>query len=402
MDAVSRKRILFVDDEARILDGLRRMLRPLREAWETHFAESGEEGLKLLEAQPFDVAVSDMRMPQMDGAQFLAHVKRLYPSTIRIVLSGHSELKAAVRAVPVAHQFLSKPCEATVLRETIERACSLNRFLSSPELRRVVGDIDALPTLPRTYSALTTVLADAHATNARIAEVLRKDSAMSAKMLQLVNSSFFSLPRRITDVGQAVALLGVDVVRNLTLSAEVFRTFEQTEARDWVNALQDHALLVAAVARRIAADFKGLDADEVQMAALLHDVGKLILAQAMPRKLFGILEQAEASRRPMHAVELEVLGITHAELGAYLLGIWGLPYSIVEAVAHHHEPGRAGASAFDGVGVVHVANVLAREAASGARSAPDLVYLDGTGMTDRLEAWRAFAHEQASAAQEAQ
>ena len=110
------RRILFVDDDPRILEELRDMLRPQRHDWEMAFAPSGDAALALMQASPFDVIVSDMRMPGMDGAALLARVRQEYPQVVRIVLSSHTELSTALRVVPVAHQFLAKPCDAEMLR----------------------------------------------------------------------------------------------------------------------------------------------------------------------------------------------------------------------------------------------------------------------------------------------
>src|ERR1700690_3600413 len=119
------RRVLFVDDEPQILEGLRHRLHRQRKQWEMLFAESGKAALKILAHEPVDVIITDMRMPQMDGATLLTKVKELYPRVVRIVLSGHAELETALRAVPVAHQFLNKPSEPGVIEGVVERACNL-------------------------------------------------------------------------------------------------------------------------------------------------------------------------------------------------------------------------------------------------------------------------------------
>ena len=144
------KSILFVDDEPMILAGLQRLLRSQRNVWDMSFAASGAEALAVLETKPFDAVVTDMRMPAMDGARLLELVKERYPGTIRIVLSGYFESEAALRAVPVAHQYLAKPCDPKKLHEAIERSCGFASLLPDAALRRVVGTIGELPTLPRT------------------------------------------------------------------------------------------------------------------------------------------------------------------------------------------------------------------------------------------------------------
>ena len=152
------RRILFVDDEQNILQGLKRMLRPMRNEWDMHFANGAEEALKIvpkhkvateeLEDGPVDVIVSDMRMPNLDGAYLLGQIRDRYPATARIILSGHAEQEMAIRSVAAAHQFLAKPCDAETLRETVKRACQLREMMASERLQKITAEIGQLPSVP--------------------------------------------------------------------------------------------------------------------------------------------------------------------------------------------------------------------------------------------------------------
>ena len=201
------KRILFVDDESMILDGIRRMLYAERKRWDMEFALGGEAALQACERSSFDVVITDMRMPGMDGATLLAHIRDRYPATARMILSGHSEAEAATRAVPVAHRFLAKPCNASDLQAAIERVCTLQALLSGNEMRRLIGSIGELPALSRTYTSLAQAVSDPSTPITRIAEIVGQDMAMSAKVLQLVNSAFFGLPQKVTSLHSAVGYL---------------------------------------------------------------------------------------------------------------------------------------------------------------------------------------------------
>ncbi len=141
---MSNRRILFVDDEPLVLQGLQRMLRTMRNEWDMAFAEGGEAGLALLAEAPFDVVVSDMRMPGMNGAQFLREVMRLYPTTVRLVLSGHADKDLVSQCVGVAHQYLNKPCDADTLKSTIQNALFLGNELASNDVKKIIGSIDTL------------------------------------------------------------------------------------------------------------------------------------------------------------------------------------------------------------------------------------------------------------------
>jgi HD-like signal output (HDOD) protein len=390
------KQILFVDDEGQVLDGLRASLRKKRTEWDMSFAESGEAALARLRSRPFDVIVSDMRMPGMDGAELLSKVRAEFPNVIRIILSGHSERESVMRALPVCHQFLAKPCDGPVLRDVIERACGLHRLLESEALRRVVGSTEKLPSLPRVYWALTQAMSNPNVSPKEIAQLVHQDPAMCAKLLQLVNSSYFGLARRVASVEQAIVYLGFELVRNLSITAHIFSAAEAMPAVAGLSfeSLQEHGVLTAAVARKIAPDARS--ADDAFTAGLLHDVGKVILTTAVPDRVAELIALSRKSGQPMHVTELQVLGVTHAEVGAYLLGLWGLPVPIVEAVAYHHDPTSVPHTTLDSLAIVHIADALVAgqfPSVAGAAPAPalDMAYLEALGVAGELPRWSALA-----------
>lgn len=395
------KQILFVDDEPQILEGLQNLLRRHRRKWDMAFALGGEAALKELEGRRFDVIVSDMRMPGLDGATLLGRVQEQYPGTARIVLSGHTELEATMRAVPVAHQFLSKPCDADTLENVVERACNLQALIGDEVVRRIIGKIEKLPSLPHVYAALTKALVDEETTAADVAGILEQDMAICAKLLQLVNSAFFRIARRIASIEDAVVYLGSNMVKNLVLAVEVFRPADEHSKLKGFSfeSLQQHALYTASIAAQIATDKQ--QAEDAFMAGMLHDIGKLILACEFPEYLQQVVATASKDNRPMYVVEQDSKGVTHAEIGAYLLGLWGLPYPIIEAVANHHCPTRVQQRGFDALAAVYVANLLVHESVASASGKGngiydevDLAYLETLGVADRLESWRTIATEQ--------
>ena len=385
------RRILFVDDEPRILDGLRRMLHDERAHWDLRFATSGTAALAELAREPADVVVTDMRMPGMDGAELLARVATVAPDAIRIVLSGQTDDVASTRTVPVAHQFLTKPCQAQVLREVVERACALRELLSSPGLRRLIGTVDTLPSVPAIWHALGRALADPGSSVGQIAEIIEQDAGLSARVLHLVNSAFFGQRRQVTSVAQATSLLGTGLIRSLALAQHVFSTgFGATGAGCTVEGEQAHGLAVARLARVLPDD--AALAETAFAAGLLHDVGKLILATRLPQAFADDLRQSRALQVPLHDIELRRAGVTHAEVGAYLLGLWGLPHPVLEAVAHHHRPGRVVPGDRRVVLAVHVADALVHEREEGpgrAAARLDLEVLSLAGWSRRLDEWRA-------------
>jgi HD-like signal output (HDOD) protein len=369
-----KKHILFVDDEAPILNGLRVRLHRLRDKWEMQFVASGAEAIQALERGHCDVVVTDMRMPGMDGAELLTIVRDRWPDTVRIVLSGYAELQQVVRLVPYAHQYLSKPCEAGQLENLIDRCLRLHELLRLPALRAVVGRVSKLPAMPQIYARLQSLLASDSTSVHDVAELVASDAAIAAKVLQLVNSAFFRLARRVTNVEQAVSHLGFGAIRNLVICAEVFSRWNARDTRSMldIEKLQAHVHLVAAAARSIAAGTPY--ADDAMLAGLLHDIGYWVLANECPEELVDAVATAVALKIPLHEAETRVIGASHAQIGAYLLGIWGLPYPVIEAVAHHHTPASIPQSELDPLGALAIAHAIVPAddtAAFNAALAPD-------------------------------
>jgi len=318
-------RVLFVDDEPRVLEAIERTLFQLDLDWEVSFAEGGSAALAALGKAHFDVVVSDMRMPGMDGAALLGEVCAKYPHMARIVLSGQTDEAAAFRVVKVAHQFLAKPCSSETLQQVIGRTQELRNWLSEERLQAVVGRLDRLPSTPRLFTDLSRALDDELASADTVAAIVRQDPAMSSKVLQIVNSSLFSSGAAVSDVRAAVLRLGMKTIRNLALGIGAFDSVGKmsTQSKTSIDELQKRSLAIAQLSSRIAQGRE--DTDAAFMAGLVSDVGQLILGST-PAGEGPDNSQSDA--------------ITHAEVGAFLLGLWGLPFRIVEAVANHHAPQR--------------------------------------------------------------
>lgn len=332
----SRQRILFVDDEPDVLQGLRDVMRSQARSWEMAFAESGSEALERFEAQPFDVVVADMRMPGMDGAELLSEVRRRHPQTIRIVLSGYAEMESAIRTVPLAHRFVGKPCEPKALKDVLSRACSLQSLLDDAELRGHIGALPALPAAPAIWTKLTAALMDPKTSMGAVGAIVETDPALAARVLHVVNSAFFALPRRLTNIVDAVRVLGIRIVKDLALATEALRLFEKDlpEGFDF-DAEARRAGATGRIARTLAGS--SAEASDAFTGGLLHDLGVLVLATLEPEPFGACLREARDSGWSLALVERETERVSHARVGAYVLALWGLPYGLVEAVAWHHE-----------------------------------------------------------------
>lgn len=387
-----KTKVLFVDDEPNILDGLRRTLRPYRHEWDMWFAASGAEALELLAQESIHVIVSDMRMPQMDGSQLLDEVKRLYPSMVRIILSGQSEQERILRALPATHTFLSKPCDANLLREVINKSRSQVDRLRNSGVKDLVSRIEKLPSVPSVYIELLQELESGDPSIDDVAKIISNDVAMTAKILQLTNSAYFGLATHVSDPHQAAMFLGVDTILALVMSSHVFGSYDSGPHYHDVEALWRHSMACASAARRIALHQK-CAANTVRHAAvagILHDCGKLVFMVGYPDEYAKMKSEHGESLVEMLEAERDVFGAGHAEVGAHLLAIWGLPEEIVRIVTDHHMPIEQTEADFSPLHAVHAANALVHEFAGSARAEEllDQDMLLRWRSDNRLDEWR--------------
>lgn len=399
MEKQRMTRTLFVDDEPNIREGMRRMLRSMRGEWEMEFAESGDAALLAMEVwrkagKPFDVVVSDMRMPGMDGADLLARVKEISPDSVRLILSGHSDTASIMKTVGTAHQYLNKPCDPDLLKRTIKRAFALRLLLRDEHLQELVGQIGSLPSLPIVYQEVIACLQNPNASLPDVGKVISKDPSMTATLLKLVSSAFFGLSKPVSSVERAVSFIGLDTLITLVLAQGIFKEAPPINVAGFsIESLWQHSLQTAGAARIIATQ-EGLPkaaVDDAFLAGMLHDIGKLVLAQCVPEAYSEVIQSTGTSYAS--TVEQRLLLTTHADVGAYLLGLWGLTDSVVEAVAFHECPGKAPTEVFGLPAILHAADRLARfpdqtdPASEQLRLDP--CCLDNFGMRDRWPVWQA-------------
>ncbi len=391
---MSKKKILFVDDEANILSGLKRMLRSMRNEFDLQFAESGKEALEIMASDNFDVVVSDMRMPGMDGAALLTEIQKLHPCSIRIMLTGQADEESILRTVGIVHQFLAKPCESEHLKAILLRASALHELISQDALKKIVSQLGTLPSLPEVYAKLRKAMTNPEVSIAEVAEIIEEDMAMSAKVLQLVNSAFFGLFQKVESPARAVNLLGLDTVKNLVLGVGAFSEIKASSKLFSIKKLWSHSMTVGTLAKEIAlseSDDKEL-IDNCFLAGLLHDIGKLVLLAQMADKYEEAVLLARENNICLRTAEKEIFDTVHGDIGAYLMGLWGMPGPVVEGIGFHHRldnyPGRQ----FNPAIAVHAANAIYYENRPdelvGAPHEIAMVHLQSLGLGDKIDHWR--------------
>ena len=392
---LSQKSILFVDDDPDVLDRLKRTLEETRAEWQMAFSTSARDALRQLEAAQFDVIVTDTQMPEIGGFELLAEVLRRYPNMVRIVLTPTLKQDLALRSANVAHQYLAKPCDGATLRAALDTALRIRRMLVSPALKIFISRMTSLPSLPLVHTKLVDSLEDPEISSRELGEIIAQDVGMTVKILQIANSAFFGLYRYIASPSEAAVYLGIDTIRALTLSTCVFSAFHHTGLTPvFIGQLQRHCITSGVLAHAIA-NSEGLNkktCNSSLVGGLLHDVGKLVLAANCPKEYGDVL--AAASKDGVNPCEAEeqVFGTTHAEIGAYLLWLWGLPDAVCTAVAFHHKPAEHSVTAFTGAGTIHVADALEHESEDCLNSARcldiDHTYLAALSLSDHLGSWR--------------
>lgn len=354
--------VLFVDDEPNIIRGILRAFLSGHSHWKVLSAQSGQEALKILAETEVDIIVTDMRMPHMNGKELLEIVMRLYPAVSRIILSGLADRQELMGSINVAHQFLVKPINFETLQHTLDGIGNLRNLIKDRQVLEQVSALEMLQAAPTQYLNLLDLLEQEDVSTSRVAESIAGDPAMTARTLQLVNSAFFGLPLKISDLCQAVALLGFDIIRSLVYYTNLIACWDKSKRNRGFGSPEEfwrHSVSVSALAKRIAI-LEQADTflvNDALVSGLLHDLGKLVVSDIQQyRQVF----QASTSVNSCFSYKEEyaLANTSHAEAGGYLLGLWALPQRVIDAVAFHHQPTGINETSFSALAATHLANSI--------------------------------------------
>ena len=391
--------ILFVSDDADETTSIRAGFEDMRPKWLLECVSNAAAAIEFLGRNKFDAVIVDLLLPGSGGVRLLKDVMEQSPEAVRIGLTTAPERQAIQQVGAPAHQILSKPCDPKILKAVLARAFAAQDFVSHDQFKQLVSGITSLPVLPQIYTELMQELKSEEPSLERAGQIVAKDMGLTAKILQLVNSAFFGLGRPIAHPSEAAMFLGSETLKALVLSLQVFSQFSQVRLKEFnVENLWKHCWATGVLAKRLC-EMEEADrttTDEAFVSGLLHDVGKLVLAANYPERLDEAIRQARQNNVPLWEQEYRTYSASHAELGGYLLGMWGLPAGVVEAVAFHHRPAQARRQSFSALTAVHAANTVGKHGFSCCNTPPqpiDMDYLRSLGLSERVDGWKQFFKE---------
>jgi HD-like signal output (HDOD) protein len=393
-------RILYIEEDAGFVASLMQGLRS-RPNWEVTHADSCDKARALAKKQPVDVALISSTMPECDPVAMAEELTQLFPKLTTFILAADDATTGNSAFASGRFQWFARQRDPTALILAVERMASLVSWLTSNTTLELVSGLHSLPPIPSNYQGVIRAIHSQDASLQDIGEAISKDMGMTSRVLQVANSAYYGYANKITSPSEASLVLGIETLKSLVRYTHVLNNFPQNAHS---NAIFDmvwrHSIGVAAVARKITMMQTGDEAlaEEAFSAGLLHDIGKLVLVSLKPEEYKDAMRVAYGTKNLLHLVERMKLGTTHAETGAYLLSLWGIPFSILEAVAWHHFPSECKEKKFSALTAVHVANVAEhrRKDTENVKATPlDERYLADIGMTAQAVEWLKLAPDQA-------
>jgi HD-like signal output (HDOD) protein len=388
---MAEKRILIADADSKAWDEFR---LALGDSWIVVGAATGSAAMAEAQKQPFDVVVANYQLPELDGAELLNRVRVANPKTLRFIAAAEAQKDQVVCHVLGGHQFLAVPFDRATLKTSIERSMTVDYGMSN-SMRDLVGRIRTFPTIPSLYLEIVNALKDPNASTEDVGAIIAKDMAMTTKLVQVLNSAYFGLPRTITDPTEAVGILGFETVKSLTMTVKLLSQYDKVKPVYFsIDSIWRHSTNVARTARVMALLETGDNecSATAYTAGLMHDLGKVILAANFDEQYQGAHAVARRQQVPLWEVEKDIFGASHGEIGAYLLSLWGMSAQVVQVAALHHNPLGAGDKGFTPLTAVHVANALEYEGVADSDDLPvavlDSAYLRELGLEERVHLWR--------------
>lgn len=336
-ESYMNKKILFVDDERQILNALNRLFMDTE--YEIFLADSGAAALSILEIEEIDLVVTDMRMSVMNGFELLEKIKELHPNVLRIILSGYSEKNTILTALQknLAKLYIMKPWDNGVLLQVIRQIFETESILCDQKLIQLINNTEELPTLKNSYHKIMTLIDDG-ADIGKISSAIEKDPAIATKLLHIINSAFYEV--KTGNIKQAITLLGLSTTKNIVLATslvDAFKTKGTYESQ--LELIWEHSFTCSQILNIIYEKLLNKKLPEIESSAgLLHNIGIAVFFKIFQEEYKGIFQEKRSGNLNLLDLEMKYLGVTHQQVGAYLLKWWEIPYPIVEVALYHHTP----------------------------------------------------------------
>jgi len=390
--APTRKiRIMFVDDDPMVVRGIARNMSMMGVKMDIIVRTSAEEAIKTLEKELADVIITDLYMPGIDGSALLEEVRTRYPTVLRFVLSGEAKPEVMIQAARLAHQYLSKPCETAVLHKTIVETMARMGTIKKPEVARTISLLEAVPSRQVSLAEFLQLLNDNSTPLEKITSSLKRDPGLCARLLKVANSPYFGHAGSVESLDDAIGLLGMDMILSMAATHKLFAVTPPPPSSNLnLEELWEHCVHVGSLARHIGYKLRAPQSvlREAGTAALLHDIGKLILAYSSPTAYAAAYTRAAADHMPGWQAEYFIFGNHHAEIGGCLLKLWGLPTAVVDAVSMHHTPHHSAETHLGPVTLVHIADVVAHAATTdNATTFLDIAHLKALNLPEDMDYW---------------
>lgn len=330
-------KILFVDDESLVLHALKRALRPLCSECECKFAVGPHEALELLKKESFTIVVSDMRMPEIDGALLLQKFKSETPDTVRVILSGQANADTVVRSLLVTHQYMSKPINTDYLQKILRSLLQTDAVLKNPLLRRKISQFSAIPTLQSTMDALWEMVEADSIDHEKLTLLAKKDIGLLARLLHISGLSS-NEQRRCTSFNELMSTCSAQMLLLAFQSKDLFTPIrDDSDLGLLIQNISSHSIKIAEAVTNANLYNSLEEKSERFIAALLHDFGKILIAHLFEDIVEPSLEAYTTRLSSTSSAEEKLLGSTHAEIGAYLAAIWGFDESVVSLIQNHNK-----------------------------------------------------------------
>ena len=327
------KVVLFIDDENRTLKTLGSIFND--KEYKYMYKSSGLDALEYMKTNRVDLVCSDIMMPEMDGFNLLRVIKKTYPNVIRVAMTGMNRTKHIKKLTNenLAQLYIFKPWDDNELKMNIFKILKTQNMLYSPEVMMMLQSIESLPTIPEIYNRLNEMLRKDSPVE-EISALIEEDQAIASVILRVANSAFYG--RKTGNIKQAIMNIGLDNLNAIILANSVFQDLsdDMNIVLDmWKHATNSNKLMTAIYSQCLKKSIPSLFAS----AGLLHDIGKVILYHSCDRYK-DLLTASMEEKIPLLDLEVRTIGVTHQDLGSYLLNLWALPFAYVEVAMYHHRP----------------------------------------------------------------